>query len=39
MIKIPLSCLLLLVATAAALDISAYRKHKPSTTFSPKVLT
>ena len=37
--KIPITCLLLLIAIAASLDISAYRKHKPSTTFKPHVLT
>ena len=36
MIKIPILCVLLLVA--CTLDIEAYRKHKPSTTFKPRVL-
>ena len=39
MIKIPLIALLCLLVFATALDISTYRKHKPSTTFTPKVLT
>ena len=39
MIKIPILCLLILAALAVDLDISAYRTHKPSTTFKPKVLT
>lgn len=30
---------ILVLATALDLDISAYRKHKPSTTFKPKVET
>ncbi len=38
MIKIPLLCLLLAFALAVDLDISAYRKHIPSTTFQPRVL-
>ena len=37
--KIPITCILLLIAFAVALDISAYRKHIPSTTFTPKVLS
>lgn len=37
--KIPILCLLLIVALSADLDISAYRKHIPSTTFTPNVLT
>jgi cathepsin X len=37
--KIPILCLLLVVAFTADLDISAYRKHIASTTFKPKVLT
>jgi len=36
MIKIPILCVLILVA--CSLDIEAYRRHKPSTTFKPRVL-
>ena len=39
MIKIPILCLLLVAAFAVGLDVSAYRTHKPSTTFKPHVLT
>jgi len=36
MIKIPILCLLVLLCVS--MDISMYRKHKPSTTFKPRVL-
>lgn len=39
MIKIPLLTILFIAVLAIGLDISAYRKHIPSTTFKPKVLT
>lgn len=39
MIKIPILCLLVILCLSSMnLDISAYRKHKPSKTFKPKVL-
>ena len=36
MIKIPILCLLVLLCLS--MDINMYRKHKPSTTFKPRVL-
>ena len=38
--KIPIICIFLIVgAVNAAFDINAYRTHRPSTTFKPKVIT
>lgn len=37
MIKIPILCLLAILVIS--MDVSMYRKHKPSTTFKPRVLT